>query len=136
MFCNLLITASLGSALLVYRARQKTYAGFTFWTAGTLALALGCLVLILRGPAASWTNIVLADGGFAVGSLLRLDGILRFKGWKCKKIRDTQGSWHQVEAYIKERSDVHFTHGLCPECIRETMPKDVADKVLGENGSA
>ncbi len=35
----------------------------------------------------------------------------------CKKIRDDKGSWTQIEAYISERSDAEFTHGLCPECV-------------------
>ena len=34
----------------------------------------------------------------------------------CKKVRDDEGYWQQVEIYIEERSNVEFTHGLCPEC--------------------
>jgi hypothetical protein len=34
----------------------------------------------------------------------------------CKKIRDDGGLWTQVEQYVSERSEAHFTHGLCPEC--------------------
>jgi YesN/AraC family two-component response regulator len=34
----------------------------------------------------------------------------------CKKIRNDQGYWTQVEAYITEHSDAEFTHGICPEC--------------------
>jgi phosphoserine phosphatase RsbU/P len=35
---------------------------------------------------------------------------------QCKKIRDDQGYWNQVEAYVSKHADVRFTHGLCPEC--------------------
>jgi hypothetical protein len=35
----------------------------------------------------------------------------------CKKIRDEQGKWHAVEAYVSEHSDAAFSHGICPECI-------------------
>jgi PAS domain S-box-containing protein len=35
----------------------------------------------------------------------------------CKRIRDDQGYWQQVEAYISEHSDAVFTHGICPECF-------------------
>jgi hypothetical protein len=35
----------------------------------------------------------------------------------CKKIRDDQGYWQQVESYISARSDASFSHGLCPECL-------------------
>ena len=40
----------------------------------------------------------------------------------CKKIRDDEGFWHQVEEYIKERSDAEFTHGYCPECLEKNFP--------------
>ena len=34
----------------------------------------------------------------------------------CKKIRDDKGYWQQVERYIEKRSDVSFSHVICPEC--------------------
>lgn len=37
----------------------------------------------------------------------------------CKKIRDDQGYWTQIEAYIRDHSDAQFTHGMCPECTKE-----------------
>jgi len=39
----------------------------------------------------------------------------------CKKIRDDQGYWHAVEVYIRDHTDVEFTHGLCPDCARKIM---------------
>jgi len=40
----------------------------------------------------------------------------------CKKIRDEDGEWHQLEVYITERSEAAFSHGICPACIRERFP--------------
>ena len=37
----------------------------------------------------------------------------------CKKIRDDQGFWTQLEAYLVEHSEADFTHGICPECMRQ-----------------
>lgn len=34
----------------------------------------------------------------------------------CKKIRDDQGSWEQMERYISHHSDAQFSHGICPDC--------------------
>lgn len=34
----------------------------------------------------------------------------------CKKIRDDQGYWNQIEAYVSEHTQAEFTHGICPEC--------------------
>jgi len=40
----------------------------------------------------------------------------------CKKIRDHQGYWNQVEKYIKAHSEATFTHGLCPDCLEKYFP--------------
>jgi response regulator RpfG family c-di-GMP phosphodiesterase len=37
----------------------------------------------------------------------------------CKKIRDDEGYWNQIEAYISKRTDAVFTHGLCPDCVEQ-----------------
>jgi PAS domain S-box-containing protein len=41
----------------------------------------------------------------------------------CKMIRDDQGYWNQVEAYVASHSEVTFTHGLCPECVHKLYPE-------------
>ncbi|MBN1779597.1 response regulator [bacterium] len=41
----------------------------------------------------------------------------------CKKIRNDDGYWQQLEVFIKEHSDAEFTHGLCPDCEREIYTK-------------
>ncbi len=37
----------------------------------------------------------------------------------CKKIRDDDGYWSQIEEYIATHSDAQFTHGLCPACTHK-----------------
>lgn len=41
----------------------------------------------------------------------------------CKKIRDDQGYWEQIEAYIRRHSDAEFTHSLCPSCMESYYPE-------------
>ncbi len=38
----------------------------------------------------------------------------------CKKIRDDQGYWQQLESYLTTHSEALFSHGLCPDCLKET----------------
>ena len=38
---------------------------------------------------------------------------------KCKKIRDEENRWTQMEIYIDEHSEAQFSHGLCPDCAAE-----------------
>ncbi len=40
----------------------------------------------------------------------------------CKNIRDDNGYWNQVEAYIRDHSDVEFSHSICPECAKKLYP--------------
>lgn len=41
----------------------------------------------------------------------------------CKKIRDDQGYWQQVEVYIRQHSEAEFSHGLCPDCKHKLYPE-------------
>ncbi len=41
----------------------------------------------------------------------------------CKKIRDDNGYWTQVEVYISDHSDTEFSHGICPDCARKLYPE-------------
>jgi len=37
----------------------------------------------------------------------------------CKKIRDDEGYWSQIESYLHRHSEAEFSHGLCPGCAEE-----------------
>jgi len=39
----------------------------------------------------------------------------------CKKIRDDQNYWQQVDSYISSHAGVQFSHGICPECYETVM---------------
>lgn len=41
----------------------------------------------------------------------------------CKKIRNDEGFWNQFETYISEHSDAQFSHGICPDCMKELYPE-------------
>ena len=49
----------------------------------------------------------------------------------CKKIRDDQGYWQQVEQYISDRTDARFSHGLCQPCATLLYPEYFSDKAKG-----
>ena len=40
---------------------------------------------------------------------------------QCKKIRNQQGDWQQLEAYIGQHTDTQFSHGCCPECFNKAL---------------
>jgi hypothetical protein len=61
----------------------------------------------------------------ALAEVKTLRGILPICSF-CKKIRDDDDSWHQIESYVKERSDADFSHGICPACLQRHYPEEYA----------
>ena len=57
----------------------------------------------------------------AMHSVKTLSGMLPICA-NCKKIRDDQGYYQQIEHYITEHSEAEFTHGICPDCAKELYP--------------
>lgn len=51
----------------------------------------------------------------------------------CKKIRNDEGYWSQIEQYIEKHSNAEFTHSLCPECMESKYPEDSDDVISGDN---
>lgn len=39
----------------------------------------------------------------------------------CKKIRDDQNYWQQIEGYISERTGSDFSHSVCPDCYTRVV---------------
>ena len=54
--------------------------------------------------------------------LKRLEGIITICMY-CKRIRNEQDSWQQVESYVSDHSDASFSHGLCPGCLAANYPE-------------
>ena len=40
----------------------------------------------------------------------------------CKRIRDDDGHWVEIDAYITDHSDTEFSHSICPECRKKLYP--------------
>jgi len=57
----------------------------------------------------------------ALASIKTLHGLIPICA-SCKKIRDDQGYWNQLEAYISEHSGAEFSHGICPDCAIKMYP--------------
>ena len=37
----------------------------------------------------------------------------------CKKIRTKENEWVMLEEYITEHSEAEFSHGFCPQCLKD-----------------
>jgi hypothetical protein len=61
---------------------------------------------------------LIGDLTLALAEVKNLKGMLPICG-HCKKIRDDQGYWSQIESYLSEHTEATFTHGVCPDCASE-----------------
>ena len=53
----------------------------------------------------------------ALDELKVLHGVIPICSY-CKKIRDSDDSWEQLESYIDQHSEAEFSHGICPDCYQ------------------
>ena len=41
---------------------------------------------------------------------------------RCKKVRNTEDQWEQMEKYIAQHSLAKFSHSICPDCVKQLYP--------------
>jgi PAS domain S-box-containing protein len=72
----------------------------------------------------------LAERDAALERVRLLSGLLPICAG-CKKIRDDDGDWQQIESYISQHSQAKFSHGMCPACGKryygELLPEKYKD---------
>jgi len=54
----------------------------------------------------------------ALANVRTLSGLLPICS-SCRKVRDDEGYWNQIETYIRKHTEIDFSHGLCPECAEK-----------------
>lgn len=79
---------------------------------------IGVLGLVLFGATLSRR---VSERDRAMSEVKKLEGVLPVCA-ACKKIRDDQGRWHNMETYIRAHSSAGFTHGICPDCAKKLYP--------------
>jgi hypothetical protein len=58
----------------------------------------------------------------ALAEVKTLSGMLPICAW-CKKIRNDEGYWQKIEAYLKSHSNLDFTHSICNDCAKKEYPE-------------
>lgn len=52
--------------------------------------------------------------------LKQLESILPICGY-CKKVRDDENYWDQIEGYISKHTGSKFSHSVCPDCYQKNL---------------
>lgn len=50
----------------------------------------------------------------------------------CKKIKNHDEEWEQIEHYVTEHSHARFSHGICPDCTKKLYPDFYKEKIAKE----
>ena len=54
----------------------------------------------------------------------------------CKKVRDDQNYWQQIESYVSERTGSDFSHSVCPDCYQRVVIPEIEQLKSGSKPSA
>jgi hypothetical protein len=87
---------------------------FVIWSTATLGLQ--------RKRAEEKRENELSGREMALKDLRILRGFLPICA-SCKKIRNSEGYWTQLEEYISAHSEADFSHGLCQDCVNKLYPE-------------
>ena len=117
------IMAAFAARVAIVALRSETAA----WSPALLNLGFFCLILVVQ---------VAVTVAFLLLNAERVEWELRdtlahvrvLRGMlpicaSCKKVRDDQGYWQQLESYVADHSDAEFSHGICPECAERLYPE-------------
>jgi hypothetical protein len=89
---------------------------------GIFAIIVGTIIFIkLTNPIITTLNGTITELQDALANITQLSGLLPICA-SCKKIRDDQGYWTQIETYIGDHSEAEFSHSICPDCTEKLYP--------------
>jgi hypothetical protein len=100
--------------------RPLTHEFYRIWDTFNHLLSY-CLVALVMGnlkQAFLRERELREDRDQALRNVRELEGLLPVCAW-CKKIRNDDGYWQELEAYVELRTRAAFTHGICPDCARD-----------------
>jgi hypothetical protein len=103
-----------------------------------IVLSAASLVLLmmrfrLKQQSESRLRAQAAELSEALARVRTLKGLLPICA-SCKNIRDDNGYWTRVEAYVSAHSAAEFTHSICPHCTELLYPE--YDKLKKEEATS
>ena len=71
------------------------------------------------------TSEMIAELQQATAKVTTLTGLLSICA-SCKNVRNERGEWEQIETYVRDHSQVEFSHSMCPDCAKRWYPDHCA----------
>jgi hypothetical protein len=124
---QILVIAVLCSTFTALAFWWSPNAGVETWISATnLLLSVGAVcaiahTAILQRTAEEARRRASEQAAASEAQIKILAGLLPICS-SCKKIRNEDGEWEQLEAYISTRSEARFSHGFCKPCMAQLYP--------------
>lgn len=91
-------------------------------SSGNIFVSAVVVDITRRKTVESEREVLISELKTALEKVKQLGGMLPICA-SCKKIRDDNGYWNQIESYIRDHSEVEFSHSICPECVKKLYPE-------------
>lgn len=118
--CSSCVVRRAVASAFRHRRTQRQRAVIRYLKDGTVTLS----ALVTAAPFCFGGKRVCLLSIEDVGELLQLRSLLPIC-FGCKKIRNEQNYWQNVEQYIQQHmADVEFSHGICSECAARLYPEE------------
>ncbi len=69
----------------------------------------------------------------ALSRVKQLQGLVPICSY-CKKVRDDQNYWQQVDAYMSAHTEARFSHSICPTCMDTVVRQELESLNLTHTG--
>jgi len=120
--CPVVLLTSHDDPEMVRRASQVGVGAYLLKPPGVEEIERALIMAVARFADLMELRRLNNELKIALDNVKVLSGLLPICA-NCKKIRDDKGYWEAVDGYFTKHSDVHFTHGICPDCIEKFYPE-------------
>lgn len=112
----------LNDPAILERAIKTNPYGYLVKPYDNAALRSSIEIALIKHQASTEREKLIKQLERALEEVKQLSGLLPICA-SCKRIRDKNGGWQQIEDYIADHSEADFTHGICPQCARNLYPE-------------
>ena len=131
-----LLSATVWLAADWYAGHQYRHLAIAVWETGIRLLAF----LVIAYTVATIQALLVKERQItdelraALRQVKTLTGLLPICA-ACKKIRNDEGYWQEIERYLAEHTDARFTHGLCQECAKKFLREAGVNPTIRARGA-
>lgn len=118
--------SDLPDARMVERVKLSRPHGFLIKPVKKRELQIAIEIALLRHLEDEEREQMLQDLKRSLAKAKELKGLLPICA-SCKKVRDGQGSWKEIEVYIASHSSADFSHSICPQCMKALYPDNIKE---------